>query len=76
MSTARSQKSSNNLQESTENESEGLVSPVVVENWGFLDQDMSVAGPFSAKFHRIQNYALERLRASLREEITQRTKRF
>ena len=69
MSTTRSQKKRNNLQESTENVSESLISPVVVENSGFLDQDVSVAAPSNAKSFRIENSISESLRASLREEI-------
>ena len=70
MSTTRSQKRQNNQQENTESVSEGLVSPIVVENSCFLDQDVDVAGPSRPKSPRIENSLLENLRASLKEEMT------
>ena len=76
MSTTRSQKRRNELQESTEKVSEGLFSPVVVENSWFLDQDVSVAASSSAKFPKIEKSALGNLRDSLREEITSEIKTF
>ena len=63
-------KRKNIQQESTESVSEGLISPIVVENSCFLDQDVSVAGPSRPKSPRIENSLLESLRASLKEEIT------
>ena len=74
MSTTRNQKRRNNLQGSTENVSEGLISPVVVENSGFLVQDALVARPSNAKSPRIENSALDWLRASLRKETTSEIK--
>ena len=70
MSTTRSQKRKNIPQEKLENVSDGLVSPVVVENPGFSEQDVSIAGPSKPKSPRIENSLLENLRASLKEEIT------
>ena len=43
MSTTRSQKRRNNQQEGTESVSEGLVSPILVENVCHLNQDVSIA---------------------------------
>ena len=74
MSTTCSQKRRNNLQESSKNASEGLISPVVVENEEFLDQGASTTGPSNAKSARIENSVLESLRASLREEIPSKIK--
>ena len=62
MSTTRSQKRENSLRESTENVSECLISPVVVENSGLLDQDVSEAGPSSAKFPKIEKTVIENFR--------------
>ena len=45
MLTTRSQKRKNNQQEAIESVSEGFVSPVVVENFCPLDQDVGVPGP-------------------------------
>ena len=69
MSTTRSQKRKNNLHGSSENVSEGLISPAIVENSGFSNQDVSATGISNAKSPRIENSVLERLRASLRVEI-------
>ena len=66
MSTTRSQKS--------ENVSDGFVSPVVVENPCFSEQDASTARPSKPKSPRIENSLLESLRASLKEEITSEIK--
>ena len=74
MSTTRSQQRKNNHQDSAENDNEVLISPVAVGNSGLLDQDVLVAGPFSAKYPRIENSVLESLRASLKEEITSEIK--
>ena len=63
MSTQRSQKKRTNQHESTENVSEDLVSPIVVENVCHLGQDASIAGPSSAKSPGIENSFLENLRA-------------
>ena len=50
MSTTRSQKRRNNQQEGTESVSEGLISPIVVENPCFLDEDVRIAcGSFKTK---------------------------
>ena len=74
MSTTRSQKRKNNQQGSTESVSEGLVSPIVVENPCFLDENVSIAGPSRPKSPRIEKSLLETLRASLKEEITSEIK--
>ena len=74
MSTTRSQKRRNNQRESTESVSEGLFSPIIVENVCHLGQDGSSAGPSSAKSARVKNSLLESLRASLKEEITSEIK--
>ena len=74
MSTTRSQKRKNNQQESAGSVSEGLVSPIVVENPLFSDQDVSIAGPSRPKSPRIENIFLENLRASSKEEITSENK--
>ena len=71
MSTTRNQKRKNNQQESTENVSEGFVSPIMVNISCPVDQDVSVAGP---KSPRIENSFLENLRASLKEKITSEIK--
>ena len=70
MSTTRSQKRRNNQQESIETVSEGLVSPIIVENVRHLGQDENTAGPSCAKSPRAENSFLESLKASLKEEIT------
>ena len=74
MSTTRSQKRKNNQQESTESASEGLVSPITEESVCHLGQDESTAGHSGAKSPRVENSFLERLRASLKEEITSEIK--
>ena len=74
MSTTRSQKRKNIQQENSEIVSDGFVSPVVVENPCFLEQDVSTAGPSKPKSPRIENSLLESLRASLKEEITSECK--
>ena len=74
MSTTRSQKRRNNQQESTESVSEGLVSPIILENVGHSEQDASIAGPSNAKSPRVENSLLESLRASLKVEITSEIK--
>ena len=76
MLTTRSQKRRNKFRERTENVSEGLISPDVVENSGFLDQDVSATGRSNAKSLRIENSILESLQASLREEKTSEIKNF
>ena len=70
MSTTRSQKRKNTQQENSENVSDGFVSPVVVGNPCFSEQDASTAGPSKPKSPRIENSLLESLGASLKEEIT------
>ena len=70
MSTTKSQKRRNNQQESTESVSEGLVSPLVVENVCHLGKDASIAEPSSAKSPTIERSFLESLRASWEEEIS------
>ena len=67
MSTTRSQKRRNDQQSTSENVSEGLISPVVVGNSCSLSQDDEVAGPS-------ENRLLESLKASLKEEITSEIK--
>ena len=74
MSTTRSQKRRNNQQASTESVSEGLVSPMILENVCHPEQDGSIAGPSSANFPRVENSLLESLRASLKQEITSEIK--
>ena len=74
MSTTRSQKRRNDQQSASENVSEGLISPIVVENPCSLNQDDEVAGPSKPKSPRIENSLLESLRASLKEEITSEIK--
>ena len=74
MSTTRSQKRKNKQQESIESVSEDPVSPIVVENSCFSDQDVSIAGPSRPKTPRIENSFLENLRVSLKEEITSEIK--
>ena len=74
MSTTRSQKRKNIQQENSENVSDGFVSPVVVENPCFSEQDVNSAGPSKPKSPRIENSLLENLRASLKEEITSEIK--
>ena len=74
MSTTRSQKRTNIQQENSENVSDGFVSPVLVENPCFLEQDVSTAGPSKPKSPRIENSLQESLRASLKEEITSECK--
>ena len=74
MSTTRSQKRRNDQQSTSENVSEGLISPIVVGNSCPLNQDDEVAGPSNPKSPRIENSLLESLRASLKEEITSEIK--
>ena len=74
MSTTRSQKRRNDQQSSSENVSEGLISPIVVENPCSLNQDDEVAGPSRPKSPRVENSLLENLRVSLKEEITSEIK--
>ena len=74
MSTTRSQKRKNDQQSTSENVSEGLISPIVVGNPCSSNQDDEVAGPSKPKSPRIENSLLESLRASLKEEITSEIK--
>ena len=74
MLSTRSQKRRNNQQESTESVSEGLISPIKLENICHPDQDASIAGPSSAKSPRIENGFLENSRAALKEVITSEIK--
>ena len=74
MSTTRSQKRRNDQQSSSENVSEGLISPIVVENPCSLNQDDEIAGPSRPKSPRVKNSLLESLRVSLKEEITSEIK--
>ena len=74
MSTTRSQKRRNDQQSTSENVSEGLISPLVEGNPCPLNQDDEVAGPSKPKSPRIENSLLESLRASLKEEITSEIK--
>ena len=74
MSTTRSQKRRNDQQSTSENVSEGLISPIVVGNPCSSNQDDEVAGPSKPKSPRIENSLLENLRASLKEEITSEIK--
>ena len=66
----RSQKRGNNQQESTENESETFVSPILVQNKEPNEQDVVISGPPNTKSPRIENAARKGLRASLEEEVT------
>ena len=68
------QKKKSNHQESTECVSEGLVSPISIENVCHRNQDVSIAGPSRPKSPRIENSLLESFRASLKEEITSEIK--
>ena len=70
----RSQKRRNINQESSENVSGSLISPIVVENEAPIDQDVFVAGRFYAESSTVENSRLECLRASLKEEITSEIK--
>ena len=74
MSTTRSQKRRNDQQNTSENVSEGLISPIIARNPCSSDQDDEVAGPSKPKSPRIENSLLESLRASLKEEITSEIK--
>ena len=74
MSTTRSQKRRNDQQSTSENVSEGLISPIVVGNPCSLNQDDEVAGPSRPKSPRIENNLFESLRTSLKEEITSEIK--
>ena len=74
MSTTRSQKRRNIQQENSENVSEGFVSPILLENPCSLVQDADLEGPSRPKSPRVENSALESLRATLREEITSEVK--
>ena len=75
MFTTRSQKSRIAHQESIDNNvSEGLISPVLMESGVQADQDAMVVGPSDGKSPRIENNALEGLRASLKDEITSEIK--
>ena len=69
-------KEKNTLQERTEYVSEELVSQVLVESEvSEVNQDLIIGGPLSAKSPRIENSALESLRASLKDEITSEIKK-
>ena len=75
MSTTRSQKRRNDQQSSSENVSEGLISPIVVGNPCSLNQDDDeVAGPSRPESPWVENSLLESLRISLKEEITSEIK--
>ena len=74
MSTTRSQKRKNDQQAGDRNVSEGFVSPIIVENPCFAEQDVEVAGPSRPKAPCVENSLLESLRASLKEEITSEIK--
>ena len=74
MSTTRSQTRRNDQQSTSENVSEGLISPIVVGYPCSLNQDDEVAGPSNSKSPRIENSLLESLRTSLKEEITSEIK--
>ena len=63
----RSQKRRIVLQESNENVSEIIVSPVLVENGGLVEQDVLIANRSHAKSPRVEYSNLESLRASLKE---------
>ena len=70
MSTTRSQKKSNDQQESSNTVSEGLISPVLSEYDTQVVQDVSAAGPSNPKSPRMENRIIESLRTSLKDEIT------
>ena len=74
MSTTKSEKRRNDQQSTSENVSEGLISPIVEGNPCPLNQDDEVAGPSRPKSPRVENSFLESLRASLKEEITSEIK--
>ena len=75
MSTTISQKTRNAHQDSTENVSECLISPVLVGSEVLLNQDALVAGPSNPKSPRIENSVLKRLRASLKGKTTSEIKK-
>ena len=62
------------LQESTENVSESIVSPILVENGGLGEPDVMFSGPSHAKSLRVKNSTSESRRASLKEELTSEIK--
>ena len=74
MSSTRSQKSKNVQQESSNNVSESLISPVLSENDTCVVQDVQVAGSSNQRSPRIQNSIIENLRISLKNEITSEIK--
>ena len=51
-----------------------FVSPVLVQNVNLGDQDVMIAVASTAKSPRVENGDLEKLRASLKEEITSEIK--
>ena len=75
MSTTRSQKRRNDQQSTSENVSEGLISPIVVGSSCSLNQDDEVAGPSRPNSPGVENSLLESLRISLKEEITSEVKK-
>ena len=70
----RSQKRRYIPQENSGNVGENMVSPVVVENEGLVYQDALLAGLSRTKSPRVENSSLERLRVSLKEEMTSEIK--
>ena len=70
----RYQERKNNQQESLENLNECLVS-ILVAKVNLGETGVMVAGPSNAKSHRVEDSILERLRTSLKEEITSEVKR-
>ena len=74
MSTTRCRKRKNAQREADDNASEGFISPINMENFRPLDQDVVVAGPSKPKSPRVENSLLEILRSSLKEEITSEIK--
>ena len=69
----RSQKR-RSIQERNEHVGESIVSPIVTEIDGSVDQDVLAAGPPRSIIPRIENKSLESLSASLMEERTSEIK--
>ena len=74
MSTTRSQKRRNVQQEISNTVCEGLISPVLSEDDTCVAQDVQEAGPSNPESPRIENSIIERLRISLKDEITSEIK--
>ena len=75
MCTTRRQKRRNNSQDNPENASEVIIPTSLQVNSDLSEQDILIAGPSSAESPRIENSALEELRA-LKDEITSERRAF